>query len=515
MSSIADSALHEDETLCTQILETITAASPLQILPSKISGAGIGLFVTKDVDDGEEIFGSKPLVNCVDNELQRSVCDNCCAYQLSTVHPSGRFRTAEDAELEMKACSRCKVCYYCSRACQRKAWKTHHKHECELLSETPTMHPLTRALYRILLSIKHNILSGDQRAAMQRLTSNMPELLSSDNAKLIVGASEAARSRTKTDLSFAEVVRLYCIVLTNSVSIFQPEGRMLGSSLDVVASLMNHSCDPNAFVVFEGNSLRVRSLRKLRGGEEITQCYADVNMDVLIRGRKLKDSYNFDCHCERCEKELKAHEERTPGMIPQMEQTQHDLIDRSNEAIRLINIDTLSTDAHNLASRIFPNGKWPEDLQPWPTLHISQSRVSKAQGSLVPALKYGVKGYLFQERRIGPSWIHDLLEFLQVISRMLVAPKGDIPFGKDGFPSEVQLWTILHGHLRELALGATRTFGERTAYSQAIGAWYSGSIAEEEGPKPGTTAFANRFKRAQGVLLAWAGVDESRGIVLT
>lgn len=73
---------------------------------------------------------------------------------------------------------------------------------------------------------------------------------------------------------------------------------MLGTSLDVVASLMNHSCNPTAFVVFEGSSLCVRSMRKLLAGEEVTQCYIDVGMDVLVRRQMLKSEYFFDCCCE-------------------------------------------------------------------------------------------------------------------------------------------------------------------------------------------------------------------------
>jgi SET and MYND domain-containing protein len=51
--------------------------------------------------------------------MQKLVCDNCYAYQESKVHPSGRLRTAENPKLEMKACSGCKVCYYCSKVMTR------------------------------------------------------------------------------------------------------------------------------------------------------------------------------------------------------------------------------------------------------------------------------------------------------------------------------------------------------------------------------------------------------------
>jgi SET and MYND domain-containing protein len=39
-------------------------------------------------------------------------------------------------------------------------------------------------------------------------------------------------------------------------------------------------------------------MRKLLAGEEVTQCYADVDTDVLLRQQMLKSEYFFDCCCE-------------------------------------------------------------------------------------------------------------------------------------------------------------------------------------------------------------------------
>jgi hypothetical protein len=108
-------AIYEDQALCTKLLESVTAAAPLQILPSKIAGAGAGLFTTKDVDCVEDIFRSRPVVNCVENKMQKLVCDNCYSCKNSHLHPSGRFCGGEDPNLELKACSGCKVSYYCSK----------------------------------------------------------------------------------------------------------------------------------------------------------------------------------------------------------------------------------------------------------------------------------------------------------------------------------------------------------------------------------------------------------------
>ena len=61
---------------------------------------------------------------------------------------------------------------------------------------------------------------------------------------------------------------------------------------------MNHSCEPNVVTVFEGSELRVRSLRAIGAGEELMQCYTDVTCDVLMRRKRLKEQFFFDCACE-------------------------------------------------------------------------------------------------------------------------------------------------------------------------------------------------------------------------
>lgn len=73
------------------------------------------MFVTKDVDYGEEIFRSHPVINCVADGMQNVVCDYCYGSRRSKIHPSGRFRVTEDPKQEIKACNGCKVCYYCSK----------------------------------------------------------------------------------------------------------------------------------------------------------------------------------------------------------------------------------------------------------------------------------------------------------------------------------------------------------------------------------------------------------------
>lgn len=88
-------------------------------------------------------------------------------------------------------------------------------------------------------------------------------------------------------------------MLTNNICIREPgQSKVLGTALDIVMSLMNHSCDPNVVTIFEGSRLIVRSLRPIQAGEELLQCYTDETCDVLLRRKKLLEQYHFVCQCE-------------------------------------------------------------------------------------------------------------------------------------------------------------------------------------------------------------------------
>jgi SET domain-containing protein len=74
--------------------------------------------------------------------------------------------------------------------------------------------------------------------------------------------------------------------------------QVIGVILDPFASLMNHSCDPNAFVFCEGTQLRVRTLRPIAAGDEIMISYTNGSYDYKFRQKRLKSKYFFACECK-------------------------------------------------------------------------------------------------------------------------------------------------------------------------------------------------------------------------
>ena len=201
-------------------------------------------------------------------------------------------------------------------------------------------------------------------------------------------------------------------------------------------------------------------------------------------------------------------------MIEQISQTQPQLIELINDEDRH-NINTFEADAQNIAKHAFPSGVWPSDLYPWPLLRLRFAELLKGRGRLVDAMIQGIRGCLLLERRRGQAWVRNLFDILQLLARVLMLPEQDSPCRKPGSPTETQLWDILYGYLHELSLDTVKIFGPGAGYTQAIQAWYSDCMSSIDAPKPGTRAFARRFKRAQSKFLLWAGVDENKGIDLT
>ena len=66
---------------------------------------------------GQEVLQCHPFAHIVLKSKREYVCDFC-------------LRNAFEV---LNKCGACKKVYYCQRECQKKAWKSYHKYECEVL----------------------------------------------------------------------------------------------------------------------------------------------------------------------------------------------------------------------------------------------------------------------------------------------------------------------------------------------------------------------------------------------
>jgi SET and MYND domain-containing protein len=163
-----------------------------------------------------------------------------------------------------------------------------------------------------------------------------------------------------------------------------------------------------------------------------------------------------------------------------------------------------------VTDQAFPNGEWPQALQPLPLVNISIADMFRLQGNYLEALRYGLRGSLLC-RRSGSKWVHYFFDLVQRLARLVLQPN----FKDNRFVTSKEIWDIYHGYLRELTITVNMVFGANTSWSKAVKRWWDEVLESAGTPRPGTAAFAKRFKAAQAKLLVWAEVTHGKGIELS
>ncbi|KAL3501440.1 hypothetical protein ACH5RR_035889 [Cinchona calisaya] len=103
-----------------------------------------------------------------------------------------------------------------------------------------------------------------------------------------------------------DVERILSILDVNSVVEGAISSKVLGKNnyyhgvgLWLLASFINHSCEPNARRLHVGDHVIVHASRDVKAGEELTFAYFDV-LQPLSNRKEMSKSWGFSCHCRRC-----------------------------------------------------------------------------------------------------------------------------------------------------------------------------------------------------------------------
>lgn len=81
------------------------------------------------------------------------------------------------------------------------------------------------------------------------------------------------------------------------------ESCIAGCALYLEASTANHSCSPNAVQSFDDRVLSLRCIRPILKGEEVTVGIIQLHRHSAARQQSLRESYFFECRCDRCTSE--------------------------------------------------------------------------------------------------------------------------------------------------------------------------------------------------------------------
>ena len=243
-------------------------------------------------------------------------------------------------------CRQCSTWLFCSRECSEMAWQQYHWAECsfaELLK--PTMcakigHLAARLLMRqgiesVLSYVKspaasktkadecgftdegvydsssydsiHHLVTGTKLRTVDDLFEFT--VLSCVLVKILIASGYLrviAESTAELELIGGAVLRHLQVIQCNAFRIIEltrptkfddPKPEPVGMGLYPTASLINHSCDPNADLNFYGDAVAVRAIRNIAEGEEICISYGPLFYEVKprVRHMQLKGVYFFNC----------------------------------------------------------------------------------------------------------------------------------------------------------------------------------------------------------------------------
>lgn len=225
----------------------------------------------------------------------------------------------------------------------------------------------------------------------------------------------------------------------------------------------------------------------------------------------------------RCKNEMKKLQEIAPdeaGWIQKLDNSQQRLLRLLNHAVAQhnqpgmhIELANLEADAEKIIREPFPNGVWPDDMQPLPSLYGTFARICKDNNDVAGAMRCSLKASLTLRERTGDIWVHALFDTVQIVT-LLCLPEQHAIFKGNSLFSKDDCWNVLYGYLGELKRATTRTFGSNSTYTKSIAIWYSEAVLFAGQPCPGTRRFRAVFNISQNKLLRWVGIEKSKGIAI-
>ncbi|KAL4260767.1 MUB1/samB family protein [Pleurotus pulmonarius] len=283
----------------------------LEIRSSDEAGRGIW---TKGISNtGTTLLSCKPKLAVLSNTYLDTHCSAC-------------FGPAPPAGLQR--CTQCRTVWYCDAGCQNRDW-SFHKLECAALkrwaaaapsSEVSIPNDAIRCLGRLIWKRKKAGATSEwarEINAMQSHRSTMQPSTTEFHAHLALAIVQYLGLSSPTDLaefdinSAADLVDVISRFTTNSFTLTSPSLTPLGVCVSPAIALINHSCDPNAVVVFPRSSestaqeplMQVIAIKPIAADEEILTSYIDTTLPKSQRQQSLLETYNFTCKCTLCKNE--------------------------------------------------------------------------------------------------------------------------------------------------------------------------------------------------------------------
>ncbi|KAN0085790.1 hypothetical protein V8E55_006924 [Tylopilus felleus] len=273
--------------------------------------SGRGLWVQQYFKSGSIVLSIVPHVFVLSNQYLDSHCSSCA--KAASTSPFMR-------------CSGCGKLRYCSTSCQKADWSL-HKPECSALkrwdetapsAELGVPNDAVRCFGRILWRMKSKGLDSGWTKEIQAMQSHKVALQQSASVEShthlahslvrYLGLAAPSDLEEYGIMSAGHLVNLISRFITNTVALTSPSLTPIGAAVSPLVALTNHSCVPNAVVVFPRSSksklnepvMNLIALRDIPAGEEVSIAYIDTTLPTMQRQKVLTETYNFTCQCPLC-----------------------------------------------------------------------------------------------------------------------------------------------------------------------------------------------------------------------
>ncbi|KAF9406561.1 hypothetical protein HW555_013111, partial [Spodoptera exigua] len=254
-------------------------AQPLWIIKRSNLG-GRGLFATRPIKKGTQIFKNKPLV--VAPRADRAGDTYCCVcYQVVVTY---------------SACERCSQ-ITCSEECNTSL---EHKTECEFIINNwkpkPDCDNFRKVLAQMQIYLRFLLLSEEQKLMLSLLQN-------SDIDAKFEELEELCAKYVIPDEQISFMHFIHSIIKINSFRIANnPQERKIAlRGLYPLSAFLNHSCVPNTRNVFHSDyTMAVYATKDIEAGEEILTCYTGLLLCTPARRCQLYKTKHFWCKCKRC-----------------------------------------------------------------------------------------------------------------------------------------------------------------------------------------------------------------------
>lgn len=248
-------------------------------------GAGRTVTTRVHLRKGSVVFEEIPFAHTVHYSARSRTCDACFA------------QCDEDEVLDFDCGCGCGV-HYCTVEC-RSASLARHRSACGLIQQTNLQRNATLMSQSLGLLIA---LSSNPHPLMG-VMGMMPDS-TVKGARDVAKAESKFRSLRHADAGSLEGPGAYAAALSvkrlNAIGLYDAYGDEVAFALCPALAMVNHSCLPNCQQITEGGYCRLRALRDILPGEELTYSYMSLEGTEMERKEAIRETWDFTCRCSRC-----------------------------------------------------------------------------------------------------------------------------------------------------------------------------------------------------------------------